>query len=250
MIRTRTDPWWEVRAETLNAWIQDALPADRSGFVLKTDLYDEACGPYNHAGAANAVGELLGMDHDLEVVRSSRAQLMQQATSASFIVCDVRALPFRPESIPVVLSLSTLDHFDKVEDIRTSIDEISRVMKRGGLLLLTLDNPRNPSNALRAALPQGVTGKLRADVFPLGVTLNQTDAVELFRAAGFEIRESTYLIHSFRYITIRMLDYLQRHGYEGLLRLGIVVTHTFEILQSLPTRAFSGHYAAWLLEKC
>ena len=249
MIRPRTDPWWEVRAEVLNAWINKALPIHDRGFVLKTDLFDEACGPYHHAEIAEKFGELLGMDRSLEVVKSSKVRLEKQAINARFIVCDVRALPFQSESISTVLSLSTLDHFEEKEDIQICIFEISRVMKHAGILFLTLDNPLNPNNALRSSLPKRVTSKLRTDTFPLGVTLSKVEAESSFRIVGFKIRESTYLIHSFRYLMIRVLKYLQRQGYKKLLHIGLSVIRKLEMLQSLPTRAISGHYSAWLLEK-
>ncbi len=249
MIRQRTDPWWEVRAEVLNAWINMALPTLDRGFVLKTDLFDEACGPYHHAEIAEKIGKILGIDRSLAVVKASKERLEKQAIKARFIVCDVRALPFQAESVSTVLSLSTLDHFDKKEDILISLREISRVMKQGGILFLTLDNPQNPSNALRAILPKRFTSKLRADTFPIGVTLNKHEAESSFRAAGFEIHQSSWLIHGFRYLMIRVLKYLQREGYTNLLQIGMSVIRKLEMLRSLPTRAFSGHYSAWLLEK-
>ena len=248
-IRPRLDPWWEVRAQVLNAWIHKVLPGTAHGFVLKTDLFDESSGPYHHAEIAGENGVLLGMDQSLAVVKASKARLEAQAIMASFIVCDVRAMPLRKESISTALSLSTLDHFEKKDEIHRSIIEIFRVMKPGGQLLLTLDNPYNITNILRSSLPQRVTIKLRADTFPIGVTLNRHEAEACFRKVGFEVRESTYLIHSFRYLMIRVLKVLQRAGYKNLLNLGKSSTRKFEMLQALPTRALSGHFSAWSLEK-
>jgi len=46
------------------------------------------------------------------------------------------ALPVRDASVHIVYSISVLEHVDKVEDL---IDEISRVLVRGGFFLLTFD---------------------------------------------------------------------------------------------------------------
>lgn len=50
---------------------------------------------------------------------------------------------FAAETFDLVVSTSTLDHFTCREDLVTSLEEISRVLRPGGLLILTLDNPLN-----------------------------------------------------------------------------------------------------------
>src|SRR5204863_8026948 len=67
---------------------------------------------------------------------------------------DVRALPFADGSFDVVVSTSTLDHFQARADIDTALRELHRVLASDGLAVVTLDNPWNPLVALRNALPR------------------------------------------------------------------------------------------------
>ena len=60
------------------------------------------------------------------------------------VVADVRSLPFAEASFGVVFSGSTLDHFESAADIQRSLGELYRVLRPGGTLILTLDNPANP----------------------------------------------------------------------------------------------------------
>jgi len=57
------------------------------------------------------------------------------------------------KTFDTVLSNSTLDHFDGAAQIRVSLAEPARVLRPGGRLLVTLDNPANPLLALSKALP-------------------------------------------------------------------------------------------------
>ena len=69
------------------------------------------------------------------------------------LAADVRRLPFADGDFDTVVSNSTLDHFKTSAELADSIKELSRVLRPGGELYLTLDNPSNPLIALRNALP-------------------------------------------------------------------------------------------------
>jgi len=74
-------------------------------------------------------------------------------------VADVRQLDFGDNSIELIISNSTLDHFQQAEDIDRSLAELARVLVPGGLLLVTMDNPLNPVIALRNRLPKSLLGR-------------------------------------------------------------------------------------------
>jgi ubiquinone/menaquinone biosynthesis C-methylase UbiE len=67
---------------------------------------------------------------------------------------DVRHLPFPDGTFDAVCSDSTLDHFDSAADIADALAEIRRALRRGGALLVTLDNGMNPLVAVRNAMPE------------------------------------------------------------------------------------------------
>ncbi len=137
----------ELHAGLLAAW----LPAGRVNRVLKTDAFDEANGNLaRHLSQATTRGTVVTLDLStsaLQVARRRHARLLPLGG-------DVRAVPIQSESFDVVVSTSTLDHLDRVDEIGQALGELHRVLRPGGRLILTLDNRTNPVVALRSVVPQ------------------------------------------------------------------------------------------------
>lgn len=247
MIRERRGPWWRARAAILREWIVQAAERAPDGWALKTDLFDEASGPHHHAGDLDPRHRFLGVDSSLEVARAAQRRLDQEGRRAQIVVCDVRALPFASDSMALVVSLSTLDHFPSCEGIGMSLTELARAMRPAGIVLLTLDNPRNPEVALRAGLPERMVRWLRADSFPLGFTPQPSDAERFFALAGLTTLKRGFMVHAPRYPLMRMGERLERISKAGLVdRLERLILG-LESASNLPVSPLSGHYAGWIL---
>jgi SAM-dependent methyltransferase len=111
--------------------------------ALKTDLFEEAFG-----GDA-LLPDLLGASEiwlamDLAAATVRKARLRARRPVPQFLAADARRLPRRTASIDLVLSTSTLDHFDSRREFVAAIAEIARVLRPGRRLVLTIDNPSNP----------------------------------------------------------------------------------------------------------
>ena len=87
---------------------------------------------------------------------------------------------------------STLDHFRSHSEIVTSLRELLRVLRPGGQLLLTLDNPANPLVGLRNALPFGLLHRLRIVPYYVGATCGPRGLRRLLPQVGFEVLESQH----------------------------------------------------------
>ncbi len=83
------------------------------------------------------------------------------ALGGGVIACaaDVRALPCLSSTFDLVLSTSTLDHFDERGEITVALTELARVLRTDGRLFVTLDNPANPLLRIRQ-LVYALTGAL------------------------------------------------------------------------------------------
>ena len=98
----------------------------RVGSVLDLGCADG----YVTAYLRNRAWTIVGFDRDLNDVRAAKAKV----GGAHFLAGTAEALPFASASFDAVVMLDVLEH---VGDDRRSIDEIVRVMKEGGYLILS-----------------------------------------------------------------------------------------------------------------
>jgi O-antigen/teichoic acid export membrane protein/SAM-dependent methyltransferase len=167
-------------------WV-DLSPAGR---VLKTDLFDESREGEGFLDAVAAPGRsLVGIDLSPAIVELSVARLAHAGIRG--VVADVRQTPFASDTFDLVVSNSTLDHFDTTSDIDAAIHELARVIKPGGVLVITLDNPRNLTYPLLR-----VASALVMTPFPLGETYNVSGLSSALTRAGLEVTDTRAIIHN------------------------------------------------------
>ena len=223
--------------------------------MLKTDLFDEAVSdgltPVLDAHASRVVG----VDLNVEIVDAAR----RRHPGIEAHVADVRELPFESATFDAVVSNSTLDHFDHEREIAVAVGELARVLRPGGHLLLTLDNPANPVVALGKALPRSglnrawrAVGKSTARVgltpYYMGATLNPQAMRQTARAAGLEPIEETTLVHAPRILAVIVASALESRSprvQSGFLAL----LAACERLGSTPLGRFTAHANALLAVK-
>ena len=200
------------------------------GRWLKTDLYEERspdrallpslAGPWWVAG-----------DLSPTVVAQGRG------VAAAPVVLDVRALPFATGALDGVLSTSTLDHFTDPADLDRSLAELRRVLRDAGVLVLTLDNARNPLIRLRNALPRPVAVRTGLVPFAVGHTLDEAGGRAALERAGFTVERTAHLLHAPHVVGTR----LARFGwYERR-----VLPRT-PALGSTRVAPWTGHFVAFL----
>ncbi len=239
LLASRSEQLWREHCDAVNAtlvarWLPDA-PCAR---LLKTDLWDEAMGPGLYPVLATHAAAVAGLDFTPSVLRSAQQRYPQLAAA----VADVRALPFAAGAFDVVVSTSTLDHFARPDDIRLALGELHRVLAPRGRLLLTLDNRANPAVALRNALPFGLLHRLGLVPYPVGATCGPARLRRLLRAVGFDVLETTSLLHCPRVWAIATARRLQRRGNAAQARRFLERLERWERLARLPTRYLTGYF--------
>lgn len=235
---------WRSHADAVNArllkrWLAGALPQP----VLKTDAFDEAMGegPW---GAFGMKPKAVCMDVSMETLKAASGR------HPEFLMlgADVRSLPLKSDSVGCVISLSTLDHFGSEIEIRQSLKEIFRVLRPGGTLLLTLDNPGNPVVGLRNRLPKGALYSTGVVPYRVGATLGAKALGRELRALGFEILETGHIMHCPRVAAVPLSGLVGRMPWR-LRKLWWAALMGWEFLGNLPTAGLTGHFAAALARK-
>ena len=227
--------WFAYEAGVYTA-IAGALP--RSTRALKTDAFDEACG---RRQLTAALGEhVVVVDVSPRVV----AQVARAAwPGVALAAGDVRRLPFVDGSFDVVLSTSTLDHFDRRGEIDVALAELRRVLGDRGRLLVTLDNPANPLLRLRRLI-YAWTGSIRGVIpFRMGLTLSRRDLLDAMHRAGFDVFDSGYVVHAPRLLALWAGEWAARRGAHGAARrLGALLGAIERVARRMPTRPWTAHF--------
>jgi SAM-dependent methyltransferase len=223
----------------LTRWASGWLGGGSRPDLLKTDLFDEVASqgmvPWLLAGGAHVTG--------IDVSPAIVAEAVARNPGLEAVVADVRSLPFAEASFDVVFSGSTLDHFESAADIQTALGELCRVLRPGGTLILTLDNPANPIIWLRNGPLLGLLRRIGIVPYQVGATLGPRSLERAVQTAGFAVIETTAVMHCPRVIAVAlagMLERLRRSWQEAFLRH----LHTWERLERWPTRRLTGHYVA------
>lgn len=180
---------WRRRARVEHLDLLARWCGPLEGRWLKTDLYEERTVERSLVPALPDA-DWVGMDVSVEVVRRAAPAVGAAA------VTDVRALAFADDTFDGVLSTSTLDHFADLSDVAVSLRELRRVLRPGGLLVLTLDNPANPFIRTRNALPRPIARATGLVPFAVGVTVDERGGRDLLTATGFEVRGVEHLLHA------------------------------------------------------
>lgn len=206
------------------------------GLTLKTDLFEEANG--EDALVPHLAGTVGVFGLDLDPATALRARRRFADRRLEVVVTDMRRLGVRDSVFELVVSPSTLDHFEARDDLEASLREIGRVLRPGGTAILILDNPLNPLyHPLRWL-------SARVAPFSLGRTLSRRRLTVTLESLGFDILGHDYVIHNPRGVLTLVNLLLRSLLGDSAERPIRVLLRLFATLDRLPTRAFTACFVA------
>lgn len=171
----------DVHLRLIRAWFPDLAGKT----ILKTDSYEEAFGEDAFLDALSSPAALaVGMDISAEIAGRAKKRF----PGLAFAAADTLGLPFRSSVFDLVVSNSTLDHLDQ-GDVPGAVKELSRIIKPGGTLILTLDNRHNPLHVLSHWLRR-LFGWFYTDR-----CYSIPEARGLLEGNGFRVTETTAIFH-------------------------------------------------------
>ena len=214
--------------------------------VLKTDLFEEAF----HSGqilfdVARVNRNAVGIDISPDIVARARARSREYGPDlGQYVCCDVRNLPFPSDSIDLIISNSTLDHFPDERDLFAALKELGRVLCPGGTLILTIDNKSNltypPYFVMRLWMALGLSP------FVIGRTYSLNELKSRLDSIGLSIEEATAIGHYphpevLVSGTVRLLHNVSRGRLDNKISKGL---DFLERLGGRRTRFLTGRYLA------
>ncbi len=172
--------------------------------LVKTDLFEEANGLDRILFDLDR-GQRRTVGFDLAIPTVHKAARSGRNSGAMLMAADARRLPLADDSVDLIVSTSTLDHFDRREDFEASIHELARVLRPGGRLLLTMDNPWNPTYTLLRWVC-----RLSRAPFELGYTPTRSRLGINLRQAGLEPLGWEPLLHNPRLFSTLLFIAMRR----------------------------------------
>ena len=156
--------------------------------VLKTDLFEEAFGGDAFLeDLGQEYGRAFGLDTSIAIAARAHRRL---GAGLCCVVDDARKPPFAQESFDLIVSPSTLDHFEQPSDLAVAIRELRWSLSLEGRLIVTLDNRQNLFEPLlRLVIRLGVVPYFIGRSYRIGTL------VEELRRQRFEVEESTAIVH-------------------------------------------------------
>ena len=214
--------------------------------TLKTDLYDEAVSRHPLISLLGSdCNRVVGADVSFETARAAKRRLKDAGEDGIQIaVSDARSQAFKSHSFDAILSNSTLDHFSSRTELMMGLDELFRILKLGGTLIITLDNPQNPIVWMRNRLPYRLLKRLGIIPYFMGVTLSRSELIRALKSKGFATCDSTVIVHSPRIFAIWAGRFLAGVRRQAIRRCFCRLLCAFEKLERLPTKHITGYFVA------
>jgi ubiquinone/menaquinone biosynthesis C-methylase UbiE len=230
----------QVNIRLLHRW----FPTEGASRVLKTDLFDEVVSEGLYPWLANRSREVTGLDLSDHVVASAAERYPDlQAQSG-----DLRALAFEAGQFDCIVSNSSLDHFPEWEQLEAALGELFRVLKPGGRLILTLDNPQNPLLWLRGVLPQSWLHRTGLVPYYVGKSMGRRKLVRQLEASGFRVLETRGIMHCPRVLSVRRAARMQQRSITEQ-KAFLESLDRWENLADSPVAYFTAHFVAAMAEK-
>jgi ubiquinone/menaquinone biosynthesis C-methylase UbiE len=214
--------------------------------ILKTDLFAEAFGLEQFIfDIAQANSHIVAIDVSSEIVARAKTNAKHHGVdSGKYLCCNVKQLPFQDNCIELVISDSTLDHFSSEEDIVTALKELSRVLRVGGTLIVTMDNKTNltyaPCFFFRIAM------RLKSGPYFIGKTLSLTKLRRTLEKSDLGVEKTTAIFHYphpdrlVRWLE-RLLRKLGRGRFDSTIRRTLA---RLDRLEGKKTKYLTGRYIA------
>jgi SAM-dependent methyltransferase len=120
--------------------LMEAFFPELSGrLLLKTDLWDEAKNTEILQWAASRGAQAVGIDIAYPTVRQAKAAFDGRPLWCA--AADVRSIPLRDNSIDLIYSMGTIEHFP---DYTVALGEMYRVLRPGGTAIIGVPNKLDP----------------------------------------------------------------------------------------------------------
>jgi ubiquinone/menaquinone biosynthesis C-methylase UbiE len=200
--------------------------------ALKTDCFEEAFGSDRIVDwMIEHSGKVVGMD--ISPAIAARARCNTASPKVNWVSADIAQIPLGDETIDLIISTSTYGY---LSDIHQGLKEAHRILRPGGVLLVSVHNRQSVFSNLitRFFISKTVP-------FPVGRSYRYDIFRAILEQAGFQVECHRPIVHIFPFL-MTLVSCLDRLGNKQLLQRVIAR------LDSYSQKKLSWHYqTAWLV---
>ena len=138
--------WSANEAPALAPWL---------GRISNGPVLDAGCGSAKYLALIQQLGhEYVGVDISGNMLERGVKKATDAGIkdAAAFYTADMRQIPLKSDSVSGILCARALSHTEDVDDV---FREFKRVLRSGGLVLISDIHPRHPYERTSIATPQG-----------------------------------------------------------------------------------------------
>lgn len=164
-----------------------AVATDKT--ILITDLYEAALGNtgiYNYLNSLS--NDVWGMDISPKFCFRARENFKRFNIENGIITGDAKELPLINNSVDLILSPSTYDHFPQIDK---ALNECHRILKPGGKLVLALNSADNPFFKLGVRLSE----RFKKHEYQTDYFYSVKETADLLRQTGFLVGRTSAIMH-------------------------------------------------------
>lgn len=161
-------------------------------------ILDLGCGLGWGTNYLSCIGKVYGVDIDTMTIKEAKNRYRKNR-KIKFLVADAIKLPFPKEKFDAVVAIENIEH---IKDQQKYLDEVQRVLKKRGILIISTPNGEHFGRKLRKLLG------LRSMENPYHVhELSEGELLNLLMINGFKVEK---IIRLLTCLPITILDFVQK----------------------------------------
>jgi len=174
-------------------------------------ILDVGCGNARDIGLFSMIGAIsVGIDISKGMIKEAREKIGKENLDSEFLLDDATRIPFKNNIFDKVLCSETIEHIPNWEK---TINEMQRVLKKGGLLVITTPNMKSLYGLTKIVFNLFIKTfrkTQKREEHPYDIWKTQKEVLFILRKNDFEIKEKRGICFIPGHLTYKLSNNLKK----------------------------------------